>query len=285
VLIAVAVLLALLLPESLRPLTVPIRPLTVALAYLGFCGIGLLHEFGHATACARYGCPPGPIGFGLYLIFPAFYTDVTSAWRLDRRARAIIDIGGVYFSCIAQLILGVAIVMVHSPLASTLFAINAYTILHNLNPVFKLDGYWLCSDLAGLHNLHLRMTEEVRRIVARLRRRPIPVSPEDAASQWLLRIYFAIVCLYTLFVARFLQLAIPNLLLSLPRAFAAAWHKALQGSPSFSESIANIATLIGTLVWPAMVVIALLVLLHRLCLAILRSTGRLAQAGNVENKQ
>ncbi len=52
-----------------------------------------LHELGHAAACRYGGASPGRIGVGIYLIFPAFYTDVTDAYRLDRRGRLRTDLG------------------------------------------------------------------------------------------------------------------------------------------------------------------------------------------------
>ncbi|HEY9229675.1 MAG TPA: hypothetical protein VIP11_23700, partial [Gemmatimonadaceae bacterium] len=55
----------------------------------------LAHEFGHAAACVRYGVPPGEIGVGLYLVFPAFYANVTNVWRLKRWERVIVDAAGM----------------------------------------------------------------------------------------------------------------------------------------------------------------------------------------------
>ena len=46
------------------------------------------HEFGHAAACRYSGGRPGGMGCGLYLVWPAFYTDVTDAYRLDRTGPA-----------------------------------------------------------------------------------------------------------------------------------------------------------------------------------------------------
>ena len=45
------------------------------------------HEIGHAAACRFGGGRPGGMGAGIYLVWPAFYTDVTDAYRLPR-ARA-----------------------------------------------------------------------------------------------------------------------------------------------------------------------------------------------------
>ncbi|MDP1805166.1 MAG: hypothetical protein Q8K72_08380, partial [Acidimicrobiales bacterium] len=58
------------------------------------------HEFGHAAACRYSGGRPGAMGCGVYLVWPAFYTDVTDAYRLDRAGRLRTDLGGLYFNAI-----------------------------------------------------------------------------------------------------------------------------------------------------------------------------------------
>src|SRR6185503_5463987 len=42
------------------------------------------HELGHAAECRYGGARPGAMGVGLYLVWPAFYTDVTDSYRLGR---------------------------------------------------------------------------------------------------------------------------------------------------------------------------------------------------------
>ena len=46
------------------------------------------HELGHASACKYGGATPGGMGMGIYMVWPAFYTDVTDAYRLPRGARS-----------------------------------------------------------------------------------------------------------------------------------------------------------------------------------------------------
>src|SRR5215216_1348933 len=58
------------------------------------------HEIGHAAACRYGGARPGVIGGGLYLVWPAFYTDVTDSYRLGRAGRIRTDLGGLYFNAI-----------------------------------------------------------------------------------------------------------------------------------------------------------------------------------------
>src|SRR5436305_9971457 len=61
------------------------------------------HECGHATACRYGGARPGVMGVGLYIVWPAFYTDVTDAYRLDKRGRLRTDLGAVCFKALCLL--------------------------------------------------------------------------------------------------------------------------------------------------------------------------------------
>ena len=99
----------------------------------------LFHEFGHAAACRYGGATPGPIGMALYIIYPAFYTDVTQSYRLGRAGRVRTDLGGVYFNAIFALVLTalyaqtsfapllLAIVLVHLELVQQLLPSPAST--------------------------------------------------------------------------------------------------------------------------------------------------------------
>ena len=61
------------------------------------------HEFGHAAAARYGGSTPGAMGFGFYLFWPAFYTDVTDSYTLGRAGRVRTDLGGLYFNALVVL--------------------------------------------------------------------------------------------------------------------------------------------------------------------------------------
>ena len=65
---------------------------------------GAVHEIGHAAACRYGGGRPGGIGAGIYMVWPAFYTDVTDAYRLPRGARLRTDLGGIYFNAVIAVV-------------------------------------------------------------------------------------------------------------------------------------------------------------------------------------
>jgi putative peptide zinc metalloprotease protein len=132
----------------------------------------LFHEFGHLSACQYFDCPHGEIRLGLYLVFPVFYANVSSAWRLDRKARVVVDLAGMYF----QLILTIPVFLLyHSTQEKAcllLFLELDAMILFCLNPFLRFDGYWLCSDLLGVPNLRSRSQLLMKNLYARLTGKP-----------------------------------------------------------------------------------------------------------------
>src|SRR5581483_8955142 len=63
------------------------------------------HEFGHAAALHYGGGRTKGMGVGIYVVYPAFYTDVTENYRLPRWARVRTDLGGIYSHLIVALVL------------------------------------------------------------------------------------------------------------------------------------------------------------------------------------
>ncbi|MGA9772154.1 MAG: hypothetical protein WBV94_24185 [Blastocatellia bacterium] len=125
----------------------------------------LFHEIGHAAACRNYKCTTGGIGLLLYIIFPAFYVNLSDAWRLSGRQRAVIDIGGIYFQLITVIPLFLVFAITGSNYcAAAIYSVDALALL-SLNPLLKFDGYWLLVDLTGLINLKKRSWKVVKEMV------------------------------------------------------------------------------------------------------------------------
>ena len=90
------------------------------------------------------------MGVGLYLVYPAFYTDVSDNYRLPRWARVRTDLGGFYFNLLVGLgLLGLYARTGQEFLLLIVLLINL-EILHQLVPFVRLDGYWALADLTGL---------------------------------------------------------------------------------------------------------------------------------------
>ena len=129
----------------------------VALLFAKLC-----HEFGHAFMAKRAGCRVQSMGVAFMVLLPMFYTDVSDAWRVsDRRARLLIGAGGV----LAELLLACVALLAWSllpegPLRTAAFMLASATwittLIINLNPFMRFDGYFLLSDLWGVDNLQGR---------------------------------------------------------------------------------------------------------------------------------
>lgn len=137
-------------------------PTTVLLIYALLTAAALVHELGHAAACRYGGASPGEIGFGLYLVFPAFYTDVTDSYRLGRTGRVRTDLGGLHFNALTVLLLAAA----HLATGNGVLLLAALALqlqmLQQLIPVVRFDGYYVLSDLAGVPDLFARVGPVLR---------------------------------------------------------------------------------------------------------------------------
>ena len=125
------------------------------------------HEFGHAAACRYGGATPGAMGTGLYLVWPAFYTDVTDSYRLGRGGRLRVDLGGLYFNAIvAVAMFGVWAVTGWDALLLVI-ATQLLQMVRQLAPMVRFDGYHLLADLTGVPDLYPRIKPTLRGLLPR----------------------------------------------------------------------------------------------------------------------
>ena len=111
---------------------------------------GIIHEFGHAAALRYGGGRVRGMGVGIYLIYPAFYTDVTDSYRLGRWGRVRTDLGGFYFYLIFALAtIGGYLITGWEFLLFVVVLINLDIVRQTL-PFVRLDGYWALADLTGI---------------------------------------------------------------------------------------------------------------------------------------
>lgn len=122
----------------------------------------ILHEFGHGYALKHYGCRVPSMGVALLVFWPVLYTDASDSWRLSsRRQRLVIAGAGIA----VELALAVFATLLWSflddgPTRSAVFLLATttwiMTLLVNLNPLMRFDGYYLLSDLLNVPNLQER---------------------------------------------------------------------------------------------------------------------------------
>jgi putative peptide zinc metalloprotease protein len=115
------------------------------------------HEFGHAAACRYGGATPGAMGFGLYLIWPAFYTDVTDSYRLGRAGRLRVDLGGLYFNAVFAVGTFAVWTWLRADALLLLIFAQVLQMSRQLAPLVRFDGYHILSDLIGVPDLFAHM--------------------------------------------------------------------------------------------------------------------------------
>ena len=136
---------------------------------IALVAVKLMHEFAHAYAAALAGARVSAMGIAFIFCLPLPYTDVTDAWRLPWRRRLVVASAGM----LAELaVAGVALFLWSlSPpgeAAVTLARLSSValvsTLLTNLNPGPRFDGYYILCCLFRLENLRPRAMAELRRL-------------------------------------------------------------------------------------------------------------------------
>jgi putative peptide zinc metalloprotease protein len=173
------------------------------------------HECGHATACRYGGAQPGKMGVGLYIVWPAFYTDVTDAYRLDKKGRLRTDLGGVYFNAIFILLTAGAYFATGFEPLLLVIPLQHAEIIHQFLPVIRLDGYYIVSDLAGVPDMFQRIGPTLKSLLPW--RRPEPAVAE--LKRWVR----GAVSAYVLVLVPLMLFLLTLTVINVPRILATSW--------------------------------------------------------------
>ncbi|MES1927179.1 HlyD family efflux transporter periplasmic adaptor subunit [Salinisphaera sp. T31B1] len=134
---------------------------------LAWYGVALIsvksaHELGHAFVAKHYGCRVPTIGIAFLVLVPMLYTDATDTWRLTRDAERLrVSLAGVATEmAIAVLATFAWGVLPDGGLRQAAFFLATTswvaTLLINLSPFMRFDGYHVLSDVWGIRNLQPR---------------------------------------------------------------------------------------------------------------------------------
>jgi putative peptide zinc metalloprotease protein len=175
------------------------------------------HEFGHAAAARYGGATPGVMGAGLYLVWPAFYTDVTDSYRLGRAGRVRTDLGGLYFNAIVAVGMTGVWLLARDDALLLVVATQILQMLRQLTPLVRFDGYHILADVTGVPDLFHRIKPVLLGI--------LPWRWRDAEARVLKPWARAVVTLWVLLVVPLLLLTVAVLVLTAPRMLATAWAK------------------------------------------------------------
>ncbi len=189
------------------------------------------HECGHATACRYGGAKPGVLGAGLYLVYPAFFSDVTDVYRLGKWGRVRTDLGGIYFNMIFSLLTAGAYFLTWFEPLLAIIVLQHLEMLHQLLPFLRLDGYYVVSDITGVPDLFARIRPILRSLV--------PWREPDAAVTALKPWVRVVVTAWVLSVVPILLYLLATIIVAVPRLLATAWDSLLVQYDNATSAISD----------------------------------------------
>ncbi len=205
-----------------------------SLMFLLFAGIVLataFHEIGHATGTRYGGAEPGVMGIGVYIVWPAFYTDITDAYRLGKAGRLRADLGGMYFNAVFALTVTALYALTGFEPLLLLVVLQTFAIVQQSLPLLRLDGFYIISDLTGVPDMLTRIKPVLTGLLPG--REPDPRVTE--LKPWARRVVTG----YVLTVVPLIALLFVVMLVHAPRAFATAYDSLAlhldRVGPAFSE--------------------------------------------------
>ncbi len=148
-----------------------LSPDNLFLLYLGMVIGKTLHEFGHAYFCRKYGGEVHRMGVMLLVFTPIPFVDATSSWGFRNRwQRILVSSAGmiveVFVAAIATFVWArTGPGTLHNLAYNMMFVASVSTLLFNINPLLRFDGYYILSDLLEIPNLHQRTARHLKHLI------------------------------------------------------------------------------------------------------------------------
>lgn len=129
---------------------------------LAFALLKVAHELAHGYACKAYGGRVTEIGIMFMIVLPIPYCDATSSWSFPNKwHRILVSAAGMMvelaIACVAAIVwANTEPGTVHALAYNIMFAASLATVIFNLNPLLRYDGYYMLADVLEIPNLAQR---------------------------------------------------------------------------------------------------------------------------------
>ncbi len=168
--------------------------------------VKIFHELGHAYMAKHFGCRVPTMGIAFLVLAPVLYTDVTDAWRLQsRRQRMLVSGAGMMVElAIAAIATFLWAFLPDGIMRSACFFIATaswvLSLVINLSPLMRFDGYYLLSDFWRISNLQPRAFAILRWSIREMLFNLQAPCPEEWTSRRRIAVtfYALAVCIYRL---------------------------------------------------------------------------------------
>ncbi|HRE87116.1 MAG TPA: HlyD family efflux transporter periplasmic adaptor subunit [Accumulibacter sp.] len=175
-----------------------------------------LHELAHAITATRYGVRVAHMGVAMVVLAPMLYTDTGESWKVtDHHARLRIAAAGMAAEVILAVWATLAwAILPDSQLRAAMFFLATtswvLTLLINVSPFMRFDGYFILADALDLPNLHERSSALARQRLRRLLFASASPDPEHfpAAKARLLSAFAVLAWVYRLLIFFGIALAV-----------------------------------------------------------------------------
>jgi len=173
-----------------------LSPSNIGWVYVCTVFVKLLHEFGHASVVKRYGGEVHTLGVMFMLLVPLPYVDATASWSFRSKSRRmLVGAAGMlteFFIASVALILWANLGggIVKSLAYNVLIMASVSTVLFNINPLMRFDGYYMLTDLLDMPNLQQRSVQHLKYLLERYAF--FKRDAEPVAETWIERFIYAI---------------------------------------------------------------------------------------------
>ena len=121
----------------------------------------LCHELGHAYRTKQYGVSVPAAGVAFLVFWPVLYTDTTLSWSLDSGKRMRIALAGIWVETYITIIAALIWCNTDNQTLQTLCYITITvnwlaSLLVNVSPFMRFDGYYVLADYLKMPNLQHR---------------------------------------------------------------------------------------------------------------------------------
>jgi putative peptide zinc metalloprotease protein len=150
-----------------------LAPSNIGWVYVCTVLVKILHEFGHSAVVKKYGGEVHTVGIMFMLLAPLPYMDATASWSFRKKwQRVFVGAAGMLFEFF---IAAVALIFwanlgggLLKALAYNVFIIcSISTLLFNVNPLMRFDGYYIMTDLLDMPNLQQRSVSHLKYLLER----------------------------------------------------------------------------------------------------------------------
>jgi len=179
----------------------------------------IIHELAHGVVCKKYGGRVKSCGILILLLIPMPFVDVTSSWRFPSKWQRILTAAA---GMLAELFIAAIACFVWAssspgPLqyhaGNVIITATLLTLLFNVNPLMRFDGYYMLSDWLEIPNLGTHGRQWLKGASKRLYfGNKAPVVKETGFRAFIVKAYGVLAMLWFVSIAVGLSLGASSLL-------------------------------------------------------------------------